>query len=120
MGARRGGRGYLTVPGYGPYIHIVAFKNIEVYGEKPPVTPSATGFRPGWEPATGAVFLQGLSEAHNVHGVVFDNVTIHGQALTLKSPGVEIGDFASGIEFTITPANSQGTEPQIGAKPVSR
>jgi Glycosyl hydrolases family 28 len=119
-GTRLGGRGYLAVPGNGPYIHNVVFRNVEVYGEKPPVAAPDGGFRPGWEPATGAVFLQGLSEKHNVHGVAFENVTRYGQLLTANSPDVEIGDYVSGVEFTSTAATSQPAGQPVDANPVSR
>ncbi len=119
----QGGRGYrrrLVVPGDGPYIHNVVFRNIEVYGEKPPGAAPGAEFKPGWKPATGAVLLRGLTEEHNVHGVVFDNVTRYGQLLTANSPDVEIGKFAGDVEFMSTPAAAQPAGQPTDANPASR
>jgi hypothetical protein len=98
--ARQGRGGYLAVPGDGLYIHNVVIRNVEVYGEKPPALAPNEDFKPGWEPATGAVLLRGLSEQHNVRGITFENVTRFGQPLTADSPDVQIGNFVSGVQFS--------------------
>jgi hypothetical protein len=113
-GARRGWRG-LVVPGDGPYLHGVVIRNVVVYGTKPPVAAPGAPHRPGWEPATGAVLLRGLSEKHDVRAVVFDNITRYGQLLTSNSPDVEIRDFASEVTFTAPAA-----VPRVETNPASR
>ena len=116
-GGRRGGRG-LVVPGNGPYIHNVVFKNIEVYGEQLiDASKSKGGRRPGDKIATGAVFLQGLNEKHDVRGIVFDNVTRHGQPLAANSADVQIGNFVGGIEFLSTATTSEPAGQPVNAKP---
>jgi hypothetical protein len=117
--ARRSRR-RLVVPGDGPYIHNVVIRNVEVYGEKPPVPAPGAEFRPGWKPATGVVLLQGLTDKHNVHGVTFENVTRYGQLLTANSPDVEIGKFVGHVEFTSTPATAPPAGQPADANPVSQ
>ena len=95
---RRGGS-RLVVPGEGPYIHNVMFKNVEVYGEELAATGSKGGRRPVDKVATGVVLFQGLSEKHDIRGILFDNVTRHGKPLAADSPDVQIGKFAKGVEF---------------------
>jgi hypothetical protein len=118
--ARRGARGYIVVPGDGPYIHNVVIRNVEVYGTQPPVAAQGSKFRPGWEPATGAVLLQGLSVKHDVRGVSFENVLRYGQLLTANSPDVQIKDFVGGVEFTSSPAAAQPEAQPSGPNPASR
>lgn len=117
---RRGGRGILNVPGNGPYVHNVIIRNVEVYGEKPPTAAPDAKFKTGWEPATGAVFLQGLTKEHNIHGVTFENVTRYGQLLAVESPDVKIGSFVDDVEFMSTPKIDPSTGQSIEATPVSR
>jgi hypothetical protein len=78
-------RGGLRVPGDGPYVHNVIFRNVEIYGE-----------RRGAEPV---VYLEGLSPLHDVLGVVFDNLLRYGELLTKDSAGIQVGPFVSGVEF---------------------
>ena len=52
--------------------------------------------------ASYPVFIEGQSEHENVHGLKFENVTVFGEPLTEKSPGIHVGKFATGIEFTTT------------------
>ena len=56
----------LIVPGDGPYIHNVTFKNVEVYGQSS---------EPG---SLSTVLLEGLTETHDVANITFDNVTRYG------------------------------------------
>ncbi|HEX3356610.1 MAG TPA: glycosyl hydrolase family 28 protein [Tepidisphaeraceae bacterium] len=83
-----GGRAPLIVPGDGPYIHNVAFKNIDVYNPNQ-----------GPSPAGGAVFLKGLTAKHDVQNITFENLTLYGQPLKADSPNVRIGDFVSQVRF---------------------
>lgn len=108
-----GSRGYgefVLVPGDGPYIHNVVFKNIEVYGQEPAAAPAGPGGSP-----TGAVLLAGVSERQNVRGIVFDNVVRYGRPLTVESPGVQIGNFVSDVQFIAGRAPS----PSPNAAPVN-
>ena len=88
----------LIVPGDGPYIHNVTFKNIEVYGQSS---------EPG---ALSTVLLEGLTEAHDVANVTFDNITRYGQLLKADSPNIHIGTFVSQIEFLDTPKSNRPSQ----------
>jgi hypothetical protein len=83
----RGGSPPLVVPGSGPYIHNVAFKDISVYGHHE---------GPENEPL---IALDGVSTEHNIANVTFENVILHGQPITRDSPEIKIGEFVSQIEF---------------------
>lgn len=78
---------YHVVPGPGPYIHNVVFRDIVVGGPHPAGTPL-----PG-------VYLEGLSDTNNVRAISFSNVFLYGQMLTEKSPEVSIGAFVSQVQF---------------------
>jgi hypothetical protein len=96
---RRFGRP-LTVAGDGPYVHNVTFKNIEIYGEPLSSPPDSKGGRRSIDkPATGKVLLKGLSEKHDVCGVVFENINWQGQLLNSNSPNVLIDNFATDVKF---------------------
>jgi Glycosyl hydrolases family 28 len=82
----------LMVPGDGPYIHNVTFKNIEIDGD------DKTG---------GAVYLQGLSETHNVSNISFENVMRYGEPLTANSPDVHIGSFVNQVRFVSAQSATQ-------------
>jgi Glycosyl hydrolases family 28 len=77
----------LVVPGDGPYIHNVVFKNIDVYGQR------------GGEGLLPPVYLEGLAEQHDVDNVTFDSVMRYGQPLTANSSGVRIGNYVSHVQF---------------------
>jgi hypothetical protein len=79
---------YKVVPGAGPYIHNVVFKNVAISGQN-------TSGRP-----LPSVYLQGLTDAHDVRAISFDNVTLYSQPLTREYPGVRIGNFVSQIQFS--------------------
>ncbi|HUB27064.1 MAG TPA: glycosyl hydrolase family 28 protein, partial [Tepidisphaeraceae bacterium] len=79
-------RGLIPVPGDGPYIHNVVFRNIEVYGQ-----PAG---------APDAVIIGGLDAKRDVDNVTFDHVMRYGVLLTADSPGVRIGPFATHVTFT--------------------
>jgi hypothetical protein len=79
-------RGLIPVPGDGPYIHNIVFRNIEVYGEQ--------------KDTPDAIILAGLDAKRDVDGIVFDHVMRYGIPVTANSPGVRIGRFATHIQFT--------------------
>ena len=79
------------VPGNGPYIHNVIFRDIQVYGTTP-------------EPAD-VVEIKGIDAKRNVDNVLFDNFTCYGIPLTANSLGVQIGPFVTNVRFTnVAPA----------------
>jgi hypothetical protein len=77
----------LVVPGDGPYIHNVTYKDVEVYGKDPlPDTPPK-------------VAIQGLAEGHDIANVSFQNVTRYGKQLAADSSNVQLGEFVSQVRF---------------------
>ena len=70
------GMGGRAVPGNGPYIHNVIFRDVEVYGthEGPEGAP--------------LVALEGVSEKHNISNVEFSNVTVHGVPVSRDAPAL--------------------------------
>jgi hypothetical protein len=77
----------LVVPGDGPYIHNVTYRDVEVYGKDPsPDTPPK-------------VAIQGLTEIHDIANISFQNVTRYGKQLTADSSNVELGEFVSQVRF---------------------
>jgi hypothetical protein len=85
MWSRRGNP--ILVPGNGPYVHNVVFRNIEVYGEHKEGTT--------W----GTLIIGGLNERHNVQAITFENFTRYGKLLKSDSPNMEIRQFVDQIKF---------------------
>lgn len=87
-----GSRGYgefIPINAAGPYVRNVTFRNI-----------SLTGNAEASEREPGAIWLQGISEDHDVSNVVFENVTRYGVPLKLDSPGMKMtGGFNKNIIF---------------------
>lgn len=74
------------VPGDGPYIHNISFRDISVYGNKgPELSP--------------VISLRGLDAEHDIENVILKNVTVHGKQVTRKSPGIRIGDYVGTVAF---------------------
>lgn len=86
----------LSVPGDGPYIHNVVYKDISVYGG------------PAGPELSPLVSLEGAADGHDIKNTLLSNVTLYGQALTKQSAGIDIGNFVSQIEFNSGP-NSKAT-----------
>jgi len=87
----------LVVPGDGPYIHNVTYKDVEVYGKDPlPDTPPR-------------VSIQGLTEGHDIANVSFQKVTRHGKQLLADSSNVQLGEFVSEVRFNGTAASISRT-----------
>lgn len=75
-----------SVPGDGPYIHNVSFKDINVYGGKgPELSP--------------VILLRGLDAEHNIENVILKNVAKDGKQLTRESPGIQLGDYVGTVDF---------------------
>ena len=94
-----GSRGYgefVLIPGNGPSIHNVTFKNISTYGSNR--TP---------ELGAGAVLIQGINEIKDVSNIVFSDVMLYDKPLTANTPGVKIGNFATGVTFKTTESPSR-------------
>lgn len=71
----------------GPYVHNVAFRDVNVYGrhEGPELSP--------------LIFMEGLDAEHDIENVILTNVVLHGKAVTRDTAGVQIGEFVSGVVF---------------------
>jgi hypothetical protein len=94
-----GSRGYgefVLVPGVGPYIHNITFRNITTYGD------NKSG---NSDPA--AVLIKGIDQTKDVSNVTFDDVTLYGRPLTATSPGVQLGQFVSNLKFRNSLINAQ-------------
>jgi hypothetical protein len=80
----------LVVPGDGPYVHNVTFRDIAVYGqhEGPEGSP--------------LISLQGSSDEYDIENITLNNVDLHGQNLAKDSPGIDIGSFVGNVQFVHT------------------
>jgi len=75
------------VPGSGPYIHNVTFRDVNVYGrhEGPELLP--------------IISIRGLDAERDIANVVLKNVTVHGERVTMEMPNTQIGDFVDRVIF---------------------
>jgi hypothetical protein len=76
-----------VVPGSGPYIHNVTFRDVSVYGwhDGPELSP--------------LISMSALDAEHNIENVVLKNVMLHGEQVTRGTPGIQPGDFVSQVVF---------------------
>lgn len=77
----------LVVPGDGPYIHNVVFRDIDVYGQ-----------HDGPE-GLPLVSLVGLTADHDIENVAFCNVVLHGHHLTETTSSIALGQFVTQVKF---------------------
>lgn len=73
----------LVVPGAGPWIHNVVFKDISVYDK-----------HDGPE-GSPLVSMHGATAEHDIRNITLSDVTLHGKAVTRQTEGVSIGDFVT-------------------------
>ena len=78
----------LVVPGEGPYIHNVAFKDVEIYGEH------------ARNVALPLIYLEGLNRRHDVNNVTFQNVVRFGKLLTSDSAEIHTGNFVANVRVS--------------------
>jgi hypothetical protein len=89
----------LVVPGDGPYVHNVTFRDITVYGQ-----------HDGQE-LSPFISMHGLDAGHDIENVKLTNVTVHGERVTSKTKDVQIGDFVAGIVLDDPGADAQAPRP---------
>jgi len=89
----------LVVPGEGPYVHNVTFRDITVYGrhDGPELSP--------------LISMHGQDADHDIENVVLKNVMLHGERVTRKSPDIQIGEFVEGIVLEDPGAEAQPPRP---------
>jgi hypothetical protein len=85
-----------AVPGSGPYIHNVTFRNVNVYGrhDGPELSP--------------LISMRGLDAEHDIENVVLTKVMLHGERVTRNTSGIQLGDFLGGIVFDAPDVATQG------------
>jgi hypothetical protein len=86
------GVGGLVVPGNGPYIHNVTFKDVTVYGQH------------GGADLTPFIALNGVSETHDIANVTFENLSLHGSEMSKDRGDINLGQFVKNINFLATAA----------------